>query len=181
LTANIIIVFPRLDDAKNIKNMLARNGINATGVCSTGKQALAMADSLVTGIIITAYRLQDMPYFELMELMPPDFSLLLLASKQKVEEGIAPGVVAVPMPFTVADFIDTVYMLSEAAVYRKRKLKSLPPKRSKEDKKIIEEAKQLLMERNGLTEDDAHKYIQKCSMDSGTNMVESAKMVLSLF
>ena len=54
MTANIIIVFPRLDDAKNIKNMLARNGINATGVCSTGKQALAMADSLVTGEALSA-------------------------------------------------------------------------------------------------------------------------------
>ena len=47
--------------------------------------------------------------------------------------------------------------------------------------KIVENKFSNITERNGLTEDDAHKYIQKCSMDSGTNMVESAKMVLSLF
>ena len=29
-----------------------------------------------------------------------------------------------------------------------------------------------------MTEEEAHRYIQKCSMDSGTNMVEMAKMVL---
>ncbi|MFR6582545.1 MAG: ANTAR domain-containing protein [Ruminococcus sp.] len=28
------------------------------------------------------------------------------------------------------------------------------------------------MERNHLSEEDAYRYIQKCSMDSGTNMVE---------
>ena len=36
------------------------------------------------------------------------------------------------------------------------------------------------MERNYLTEEEAHKYLQKCSMDSGTNMVETAQMIMSL-
>ena len=31
-----------------------------------------------------------------------------------------------------------------------------------------------------MTENDAHKYIQKLSMDSGTNMVETAEMILEL-
>ena len=30
------------------------------------------------------------------------------------------------------------------------------------------------MERNQMTEEEAHHYIQKISMDSGTNMVETA-------
>jgi len=36
------------------------------------------------------------------------------------------------------------------------------------------------MERNNMSEEDAHHYIQKCSMDSATNMVETAQMILSL-
>ena len=48
------------------------------------------------------------------------------------------------------------------------------------DRKVLEEAKALLMERNGMTEEEAHRYIQKCSMDSGTNLVETAEMVLSM-
>ena len=36
------------------------------------------------------------------------------------------------------------------------------------------------MERNNMTEEEAHRYIQKCSMDSGTNLVETAQMVLTL-
>mgnify|MGYP002644219349 CR=1 FL=1 len=30
------------------------------------------------------------------------------------------------------------------------------------------------------TEEEAHKYLQKCSMDNGTNMVETAQMILTL-
>ena len=50
----------------------------------------------------------------------------------------------------------------------------------RQEQNYISNAKMLLMERNHLSEDDAYRYIQKCSMDSGTNMVETAQMVLML-
>lgn len=36
------------------------------------------------------------------------------------------------------------------------------------------------MSRNGMSEEEAHRYLQKSSMDSGTNMVETAEMILSV-
>lgn len=36
------------------------------------------------------------------------------------------------------------------------------------------------MERNNMSEDEAHRYLQKSSMESGTNLVETAEMVLSM-
>ena len=52
--------------------------------------------------------------------------------------------------------------------------------RSEQDQKKIVTAKELLMDRNHITEEEAHHYIQKISMDSGTNMVETAEMILEL-
>ena len=46
--------------------------------------------------------------------------------------------------------------------------------------RMLKEAKEILMVRNHLTEEEAHKYLQKCSMDSGTNLVETAAMVLAM-
>lgn len=48
------------------------------------------------------------------------------------------------------------------------------------DEKAIKDAKELLMARNHMTEEEAHRYLQKTSMDSGTNLVETAQMVLSM-
>ena len=45
---------------------------------------------------------------------------------------------------------------------------------------MISEAKALLMERNHMSEEEAHRYLQKSSMDSGTNMLETAQMVLTI-
>ena len=31
-----------------------------------------------------------------------------------------------------------------------------------------------------MSETEAHRYLQKCSMDNGTNLIETAQMVISL-
>lgn len=36
------------------------------------------------------------------------------------------------------------------------------------------------MERNNMSEDEAHRYLQKSSMDSGTNLMETAQMILTI-
>ena len=45
---------------------------------------------------------------------------------------------------------------------------------------LFSEAKALLMERNKLTEEEDHQYMQKRSMDNGTGLTETAQMILSL-
>ena len=53
-------------------------------------------------------------------------------------------------------------------------------KRSAEEKETINLAKALLMERNHMSEEEAHRYLQKNSMETGTNMLETAQMVLMI-
>ena len=36
------------------------------------------------------------------------------------------------------------------------------------------------MSRNHMDENEAHRYLQKCSMENGSNLVETAQMVISL-
>ena len=52
---NIIVVFPKLEDAKNIRNLLARNGYSVIGVCCTGAQVLQITDNLEDGIVYTLF------------------------------------------------------------------------------------------------------------------------------
>jgi response regulator NasT len=37
------------------------------------------------------------------------------------------------------------------------------------------------MQNNGITEADAHSYLQKRSMDSGMSLLETARMILDTF
>ena len=51
---------------------------------------------------------------------------------------------------------------------------------SAEEQGVLRRAKKLLMKRNHLSEPEAHRYLQKTSMDTGRTMTESAHMVTML-
>ena len=82
---NIIVVFPKLEDAKNIRNLLARNGYSVIGVCCTGAQVLQITDNLEDGIVICGYRFNDMMYADLRESLASSFQMLLVASMHILE------------------------------------------------------------------------------------------------
>lgn len=84
------------------------------------------------------------------------------------------------MPLKVHELVSTMEMMAYAMERRKRKKKFRQPERSQEEKETLQKAKEVLMERNHMTEEEAHRYIQKSSMDSGTGLVEAAQMILSL-
>lgn len=177
---NIIVALPRLEDAKGIKNVLVRNGFQVTGCCTTGAQAISQADGLHDGIVICSYKLVDMMYLQLHECLPYGFELLLMASPHVINECYGNGIVCLSMPLQVNDLIDTVNMMTDNILQRRRRKHQMPRERSAEEDEYIRSAKELLMVRNHMNEEEAHRYLQKCSMDSGTNLVETAQMVLSM-
>lgn len=177
---SVVIAFSKEEDAVSIRRILTRSGHTVTAVCTTGAQVIGQTDQLNDGIVICGYRLPDMLFMELRENLPQGFEMLLLASKGTLEQQRGYGVMALAMPLKAYELIDTVdMMVQNIERRRRRKRRSLKTKDPKEQA-VIQEAKELLMHRNRMTEPEAHRYLQKCSMDSGTNIAEIAAMVLSL-
>lgn len=50
----------------------------------------------------------------------------------------------------------------------------------RQDLAILKQAKEILMSRNHMSENEAHRYLQTCSMENGSNLIETAQMVISL-
>lgn len=177
---NIIVVLPKLEDAKGIKNVLVRNGFQVTGCCTTGAQAISQADGLHDGIVICSYKLVDMMYDQLQKCLPHGFEMLLMASQSVIQECYGNDIVCLSMPLKVNDLVNTVNMMTDSILQRRRRRRQKPEARSAQEEELIRSAKRVLMNRNHMNEEEAHRYLQKCSMDSGTNLVETAQMVLSM-
>ncbi len=177
---SMIVVFPKAEDGKSIRNLLVRHGYDVTAVCTQGAQVLNYIDMLNDGIIISGYKFSDMHYFDLYDSLPDGFDMLLLASPRVCEECGSQGIVCVPMPLKVQDLINTLEMMCMNQMRRRKRLRAKPRLRTEAEKQVLWEAKSVLMERNHMTEDEAHRYIQKCSMDSGTSLIETAQMVLAM-
>ena len=177
---NIIVAFPKLENAKSIKRILIRSGFSVDAVATTGAQALQSANALDGGVLICGSRFADMMYQELYEYLPAHFQMLLVASPDVCNERSISGLMFLAMPLKVHELVHTLEMISYSISRKRRKGREKPGKRSEEDEKLLTRAKGLLMERNGMTEEAAHRYIQKRSMDNGTGLVETAQMILSL-
>lgn len=180
--ADIIIAFPRLDDAKNLRRLLIRNGYDVNMVCNSGAQVIEAVNRLDGGIVISGYRFSDMYYLDIQECLPKGFSLLLLASPAKLAECTGENIVSLAMPFKVQDLLSTLEMMYAQynRLLKKQKKRQKPGFRTDSDRKLITAAKEILMERNQMTEEEAHHYLQKLSMDSGVKITETAAMLLEL-
>lgn len=178
--ANVIVAFSKPEDARSIKNILMRSGFQVIAVCCSGSQVLAQLEDLNSGIVVCGYRLNDMLFSELHEFMSSEFSMLMVSSPSRFPARMPENIVCLPMPLKVHDLVETLEMMAEAHARRRRRQRQQPRQRNPEERRLVNQAKSLLMERNSMTEEEAHRYIQKCSMDSGTNLIETAQMVISL-
>ena len=178
--SNIVIAFPKKEVAQNIRKILSQSGYSVQAVCSTGAQALASVNNLENGILICGSRFIDMMYMEIHDYLPPEFRMLLIASPTSIQEREVENLVCLELPMKVHELLQTLEMMEGQIRRRRKRFRSIQRQRSEEDRQMIEQAKALLMDRNKFSEEEAHRYIQKRSMENGTGLVEVAQMILSL-
>lgn len=178
---NIIVVFPKKEVTLKIKNILIKNGYEVSAVCLTGARVMQAVGQMEAGVIVSGIRFADMMYHELRDCLPDNFEMIVVANRHQWEEYGDDDVIYLPLPMKGFDLIDTVADILVDMNRRMKKNRDKPKLRSADDQGVINQAKLLLMKRGSYTEEEAHRYLQKQSMDSGTNMVETAHMVLDMF
>jgi hypothetical protein len=178
---SIIVGFPKMQDSIAIKNLLACNGYLVSGSCNIGSQIISLANDLDEGIVVCGYQFSDMHFSELNNYLPKGFEMLLVASPQKLEYCQGYNIVCLQMPIKTHDLLDTLQMMTCRFQRRKKAERNKSKLRGGQEKAIIMRAKELLMDRNNMTEEEAHRYLQKKSMDSGTNLTELSEMVIRMF
>lgn len=87
-----------------------------------------------------------------------------------------PGYLQAPHPLRREETILTVRLLIQ---FSHRMERFACSSRSSAEQRDIDRAKRALMEKRGLTEEEAHHRLQKRSMDEGRRLVQTARQVLA--
>lgn len=177
---NIVIVFPKKEISVKINSILKKSGFPVVAICQTGAQALQAMGRLEEGLLLSAARLVDMTYSDLKENLPPDFKMIVLATQGQQEQYGIEDVVVLSFPFKAYELIEIVedYFWS---LKRSKKNKKKGKVRNEKEMGIILRAKERMMQRNHWTEEEAHRFLQKTSMDTGRSLVETAACILEMF
>lgn len=163
-----------------MKNILQRNGYQIRAVTSSVSQALREAQQYDSGIIVASYKLADGMAVELYDELADRYRFLIIGPREYTEGRSRSDLFSLNPPLNTKDILETMETISLNFTRWRKKIRSAPRKRSEEEIKIIERAKALLIDRNGLTEEEAHRYLQKASMENGTGIVETASMILAM-
>lgn len=180
---NIVVVFPNQKDGTNIRNLLVRHGHTVVAVCTSGAAVNQVIDQMEgsDGIIVSGFRYQDMTYSDLLADIPDTWQMVVMASPGNLNHIYEYNVVKIPMPVKAYDLFTALQAIESTVLRRRKKRRERPKERSSAEKALLEHAKSLLMKARNMTEVEAHRYIQKCSMNNGTNLVETAQMVIEIY
>lgn len=168
---DILIAYPNKEVALHFRAFLEQEGFHVSHVCALGSSILGIASEKNEGVIVCASLLQDMSAGALAEHLPPNFDVISL-SKNGKEEYMG-NLITLAMPLDRQEFLQTVAVLVAS--------KSSFTRRREDDAEYIADAKLVLMNTQGLTELQAHRFLQKESMRTGLKIADIAKKVIGEF
>lgn len=166
------------DDAlrDSIIRILRRSGIDVRISCRSGQETVRAVRRMDGGVVICSARLTDMTADELADTLGRSALFLVLARPSELDYCENEALFRVPLPVHSGELIGGVRILMQLDDHVTQ---ARIPKRSDEEKELITQAKEILMEKNDMTEDQAYRFIQKRSMETSTPMPDVAKMILT--
>jgi len=178
--SSILVANSNPDNGKKIAAVLHSGGLNVSSVCTTGSQVIDFTNRHYQGgVVVCSEKLTDMPALNLPRVSGSGYDFLFLVKSQQDNLLSSLFCMSLIMPINRMALISTVNMLLNLSDYSSLNVKKKIMSGNYDEKQVIEMAKNLLMERNNFTESQAHRFIQKKSMDTGKKMIETAMIILN--
>lgn len=169
----------------DLVEMLREEGYEVVGEAGDGEEAIALATDLKPDLVILDVKMPKLDGIEAAaritgDRIAPVVILTAFSQRDLVERARDAGTMAyLVKPFAKRDLVPAI----ELAVSRFSELQALEAEVAGltdrlETRKVIDRAKGLLMSRQGLTEPDAFRWIQRTAMDRRTTMKAVAEAVV---
>lgn len=171
----VILAFEGEKTAERVRDILEGAGLAACLVCHSAAEVKRLIHKQHISTIICGYKLRDETAENMAEDLPLTCSVLVIAVQNMLDLMSGDNVFKLAAPVVRNDLISSVRLLLQVSHRMERFIR---PQRSAEEDALIKAAKAVLMDRNGMTEEQAHRFLQKKSMDSGSRLTQTAQMVL---
>ena len=171
---DVIIASANRKSAEHIKSILQRDLLFVSEIYQSGAEVLSYA-SIRPDAVVVCGRLSDgLPAVYLAETLPPGFDVVHLVSSSDAYQGFVSNMVELTMPLDRVEFVSVVRTLTQLS----SDITSRKKTRSVEENDLLTLAKQRLCENYGISEREAHRKIQKMSMEQGVRLMDVARKIL---
>lgn len=154
-----------------LARLLASAGFQVFRGCASGNEVRRATNECGDGIVVVIHGLNDCTVDDLAWDIKDRAQTLLIARPPVLDRCEYPGLFRLEMPCQGSEIIGAVEMLSQ--LHRMRL-----PKRTGEEKDLVNQAKQTLMARERITEAEAHRRMQRYAMNHGMKMTDYAAQIV---
>lgn len=175
---SIIVAFESEKDREGIASLLEKNGLSVRCACRTGQEAIRALKQTGSGIVVCGYKFPDMTAQRMARSLERDDAAILMVAKGAMLDLLEDdSIFRLSAPFRPAELVGAVRMLVQLQSRRTRPAAT----RTEDEKERISKAKTLLMEQEHLTEEEAHRTLQRMSMEQSQKLTEVAERILALY
>ena len=172
----VIVAFERQTNCGRIREAIESGGEFSCVVCRSAAQVKRAVRKLRLDIVVCGFKLGEESCESLFYDLPQRCSMLMIAPQAQLELCEAEGIFKLQAPIRRAELLASVRLLAQ--LHRGGKGGG-PAQRSQEERELVAAAKAVLMDRHGMTEEQAHRFLQKQSMDNGARLTDTARLVLA--
>lgn len=169
----VIVAFERPSNCDRLREALESTGEFTCLICRNAAQVKRAVGKLRVDLVVCGFKLTDESCESLYYDLPQRCAMLMVAPQAQLELCAAAGVLKLPAPVGRGALLASVRLLAQLTQAREA-----PVRRTQVERELVERAKGLLMESGGMTEEQAHRFLQKRSMDRGARMADTARQVL---
>ena len=128
-----------------------------------------------SGTIITGYCFDNQYINYIVDHLSSSFNVICIGKREQLDFCDDDRIFKLAVPLNKTDLICSVEMLMTVdSRYKPGNTKT------QSEERLIQKAKQLLIDIYSMSEEQAHRYMQKKSMETGRKLVEIAKIILEI-
>ena len=177
MSQTVIVAFEGDSNTARIREILESEGEFTCLVCRSAAEVKRAVHKQYQCIVVCGFKLADETCEDLFLDLRSDCFMLMVAPQARLELSETEGIFKLQSPVRRGELLASVRMLAQFRRYVPRE--KGPAKRGEEEQKLIAQAKAVLMDRHGMTEEQAHRFLQKQSMDNGAKLTDTARLVLA--
>ena len=177
MTQTVIVAFEGAANSARFREILESEGEFSCLVCRSAAEVKRAVHKQHRCIIVCGFKLADETCEELFHDLRSGCFMLMVGTQARLELSETEGIFKLKSPVRRGALLASVRMLVQFQRYVPKE--KGPAKRGDEEQRLITRAKAVLMDRHGMTEEQAHRFLQKQSMDNGAKLTDTARLVLA--
>ena len=172
----VIVAFERQSNCDRLREIIESSGEFSCLMCRSADQVRRAVRKLRLDIVVCGFKLRDESCESLFYDLPKRCSMMMIAPQAQLELCEAEGIFKLQPPVHRSELLASVRLLAQLC---RTGRDHGPVQRSLEEQELVAQAKTVLMDRHSMTEEQAHRFLQKQSMDNGARLADTARIVLA--